>query len=119
MKQRPDLEAAVARGFERMAQGKNGYLDILPAELIGSIARAPVVPEKEIPGTRDQAGTLSQRERQVLLGASHGLTNEGIAETFGLSHNTIKSHLRNACRKLQAKNRAHAVATALRRGLIP
>jgi DNA-binding CsgD family transcriptional regulator len=41
-----------------------------------------------------------------------------VAERLVLSSETVKTHIRNAMSKLEAKTRAHAIAIALRRGLI-
>jgi DNA-binding NarL/FixJ family response regulator len=61
---------------------------------------------------------LSERERQVLGHLADGLTTEAVAGTLFLSPGTVRSYAENAARKLDARNRTHAVAVALRRGLI-
>ena len=43
---------------------------------------------------------------------------EEIAETMFVSVNTVRTHVRNVIRKLQARNRVHAIAIALERGEI-
>lgn len=40
------------------------------------------------------------------------------ADVLGLAVETVKTHMKRARRKLQAKNTAHACSEALRRGLI-
>jgi DNA-binding NarL/FixJ family response regulator len=57
---------------------------------------------------------LSGREREVLDLLSRGLSSEEVAARLVLSAETIKTHVRNACRKLGAENRTHAVVLALR-----
>lgn len=47
-----------------------------------------------------------------------GSTGEQIAEKLVLSPDTVRTHIRNARRKLGAANRAHAVALALKHGEI-
>ena len=42
-----------------------------------------------------------------------GFRNREIAESMFVSVDTVKTHLRNAYRKLQVRNRAEAVASAL------
>lgn len=59
---------------------------------------------------------LSGREREVLGLMAEGLTAEGVAETLGVSVETVRTHVRNAVRKLHARNRVHAIALALERG---
>jgi DNA-binding CsgD family transcriptional regulator len=39
-----------------------------------------------------------------------------IASRLGLSVETVRTHVRNAIRKLRARNRVHAIAIALARG---
>ena len=65
-----------------------------------------------------EAPTLTPRELEVLELVSHGLTVAEIAEHLVLSIATVKTHLKNVYPKLGANDRAAAVATALRHGLI-
>lgn len=62
--------------------------------------------------------TVTKRGREVLECLSRGLGYSGTAEVLGISDQTVQTHLKNAMRALRAKNQAHAVAEALRRGLI-
>ncbi|MDQ1381025.1 MAG: hypothetical protein QOJ71_1744, partial [Actinomycetota bacterium] len=64
------------------------------------------------------APTVTPRELEVLELASHGLTSGEIAEQLVVSVGTVKSHLQNVYPKLGANDKAAAVATALRHGLI-
>ena len=59
---------------------------------------------------------LSPRERQVLQLIATGLTADGVAAELYLSVETVRTHTRNAIRKLGARNRVHAVVLALARG---
>lgn len=61
---------------------------------------------------------LSEAELEATRWASHGLTEQMTAEVMGHSLFGVKALLKQARRKLRAKNRAHLVATALRQGLI-
>ena len=56
---------------------------------------------------------LTAREREVLALAAAGRTTREIAEELVLSPATIETHLRNAHRRLDARNRAQAVAVAI------
>ena len=64
------------------------------------------------------AGLLTPRERQVLLEMSHGLGNREIGGALGISAHTAKFHVAQIIAKLDAQSRAHAVAKALRAGLV-
>lgn len=61
---------------------------------------------------------LSERETQVLDGMSRGLSNGEIGRELYLSEDTIKTHARRLFRKLNAADRAQAVAVGLRAGII-
>lgn len=57
---------------------------------------------------------LSRREREILELVSKGMSTDEVAENLGLSAHTVRTHVKNAMRKLEATTRAHAVAIALR-----
>jgi DNA-binding CsgD family transcriptional regulator len=76
---------------------------------------AAVIP---LPFNRRRESGLSEREQQVLELTAQGLTNAEIGRKLLLSEETVKSHLRHLLAKLQARNRAHAVALGFRLGLI-
>jgi len=65
-----------------------------------------------------QADLLSDRERECLFWVAEGKTSEEVGVILGLSASTANSHLTSAMQKLGARNRALAVATAIRQGLI-
>jgi two-component system response regulator DegU len=62
---------------------------------------------------------LTKREGQILNYIADGNTNKQIADILGISEQTIKSHVSAILRKMNANDRAHAVALALRSGWIP
>ena len=61
---------------------------------------------------------MSKRELECLRLTANGLTSEEIATALGLSVHTANQYLTNSTQKLNAVNRIHAVAKALRTGLI-
>ncbi len=61
---------------------------------------------------------LTPRELEVLTIAASGLQIHEIGRQLFVSRETVKSHLAHAYAKLGARNRADAVARALRAGLI-
>lgn len=67
---------------------------------------------------REQGGTLSEREHEVLLLIARGLTTQEIADRLEVSPNTVKSHTRRLFAKLEAHNRVQALAVARARGLL-
>lgn len=65
-----------------------------------------------------EAPSITPRETEVLQLASHGLTCADIAAELVVSVGTVKTHLQNSYSKLGVGDKAAAVATALRHGLI-
>lgn len=65
-----------------------------------------------------QQDPLSDRERECLFWVSEGKTTEEIAVILGVSANTVNSYVANAIQKFAASNRAMAVATAIRSGIL-
>ncbi len=61
---------------------------------------------------------LSAREREVLACVIAGLSNADIAQELVISLSTVKYHVSSILTKLNASNRAEAVSTALREGLV-
>ena len=61
---------------------------------------------------------LTRRETQILNYVAEGNTNKQIADILDISEQTIKSHVSAILRKLNANDRAHAVALAIRNGWI-
>ena len=61
---------------------------------------------------------LTHRETQILKYISEGNSNKQIAHILQISEQTIKNHVSAILRKLNANDRAHAVALALRNGWI-
>ena len=88
----PATFAAEALRFERIGESR------------GAAPRAPDV--------------LTPRERQVLVEMSHGLGNREIGGALGISAHTAKFHVAQIIAKLDAQSRAHAVAKAMRAGLV-
>jgi DNA-binding NarL/FixJ family response regulator len=73
-----------------------------------------------LPSPNAQTGRvpLSERELEVLGWLSKGMSNKEIAAELFISRATVKSHIENILRKLQASDRAAAVAEGFRRGLL-
>lgn len=61
---------------------------------------------------------LSRREQEVLRLVADGYSNTMIASRLHLSENTIKTYVENLLGRLNARNRAEAVAAASRQNLI-
>lgn len=61
---------------------------------------------------------LSDREIEVLERIASGGSNKEIADTLGISTQTVKNHISSILRKLSLNDRTQAVLYALRRGWI-
>jgi DNA-binding CsgD family transcriptional regulator len=61
---------------------------------------------------------LSDRERECLFWVSEGKTTDEVAVILGVSSNTVNSYITHAIQKFSASNRAMAIATAIRSGII-
>jgi DNA-binding CsgD family transcriptional regulator len=61
---------------------------------------------------------LSERERECLAWVSQGKTTDEVAVILGVSSNTVNSYVAHAIQKFGASNRAMAIATAIRSGII-
>jgi DNA-binding CsgD family transcriptional regulator len=72
---------------------------------------ARLLPDDSKPSER---ALLSKRERELLSLLAEGLSGEEAAARLFLSPETVRTHIRNAMRKLNAKTRVHALALALR-----
>ena len=63
-------------------------------------------------------GPLTPRERQVLAEMSHGRSNREVGGALGISAHTAKFHVAQIIAKLDAQSRGHAVAKAMRAGIV-
>ena len=79
-------------------------------ELVLSLAARTVDPARD-------AG-ITPREIEMIPLIAEGMMNKEIAARLALSEQTVRNHLSNIFRKLEAKNRTQMVAEARRRGLI-
>jgi len=119
------------RVFGAIRAGARGYLlkgasvpEIAQAIRVvhaGGSALEPRVAAKlmaEVRTPRSAAPLLTAREQEVLRLVAQGLPNKQIARQLSISERTVKFHLTSVLRKLDADNRAQAVAQAAQRGLL-
>lgn len=62
---------------------------------------------------------LTRAETRALIATATGLRAPEAAKVLGVTEDSFDAALLSARRKLRAKNTTHAVANALRQGLIP
>ncbi|MEA9822124.1 LuxR C-terminal-related transcriptional regulator [Xanthomonas campestris pv. raphani] len=90
-------------------------------QTVGGTTRALTIQAllDRLSGDDDPANDLfSERELEVLAQLARGYSNKQIARCLHLSENTVKFHLKNVYRKLDARSREGALAQALQRGLL-
>jgi DNA-binding NarL/FixJ family response regulator len=112
------LVEAIANGVRGLAL-KNGT----PHELVSAIRSiasggtyfAPELKALVKPSPAASGYILSRRERQVLGMLANGMNGSTISRELMISSETVRTHVRNAMRKLAARTRVHAVTLALQR----
>ncbi len=108
-----------ARGFAIKAGSPHELLEAIRTVAAGGSYVDPrlhaMIPGRSATG---RIGVLSAREREVLDLLSRGLTGEQVAKQLFLSPETVRTHVRNAMLKLDARTRTHAIAIALQQGEI-
>ncbi|MBV8079238.1 MAG: response regulator transcription factor [Actinobacteria bacterium] len=114
-----DLQAALdagARGFVMKEAPLPDLVRALQTAERGGVYVDPVL--AGLATTHDRSPTLTARERDVLRLLADGCSNEEIGRKLFISPETVRAHVAKACRKLGARTRTQAVATALRLALI-
>jgi two-component system nitrate/nitrite response regulator NarL len=117
------------RALEQGAAGVLSKLVDVPALLdaILAVARGEAVIAEEAQSavvaeirlrSEDDRPVLTPREREILGLMADGDSVPAMAKALHLSQSTIKSHVEHLYRKLGVSDRAAAVATAMRRGLL-
>lgn len=107
------------RGPEQLAAAVHAawHGDIwLPYDLLVralGVARAPARQESVVPAVR-----LTAREATVLSLSADGYGNAAIARSLACSEHTVKNVIYDLMARMHARNRAHAVAQAVRGQLI-
>jgi DNA-binding NarL/FixJ family response regulator len=125
--------------YEALEAGASGFLlkDVEPELLVAGIHAvqsgdsllAPSVtrrmtesflaaPRVRDPGARRALGTLTNREREILLMMARGLTNAEIATELFVSETTVKTHVGRVLMKLGLRDRVQVVIFAYESGLV-
>ncbi len=110
---------AGARGYALKQGAPDELMDAITTVARGGTYVDPRLrPALKTHHTTQRQVSLSARERQIVELLADGLTGEEVAHRLVLSAETVKTHIRNALVKLEARNRVHGVAIALRDGHI-
>ena len=117
------MSADVSRALEAGASGAI-VKDTADRQLVAAIrgvfaGRTILSPEiRHMLDNEPQPPELTERQLDILLSISRGLTNQDIATQFGLSPSGVKTHLEAILSKLGAATRAEAVGIAMRKQLL-
>jgi len=129
----PDAKIIVLTTFSGDAQilralkaGARGYLlkDLLRKELLEAIRTVQAGRKRIPPEIASQIAehasdtTLTRREVEVLQWIASGNPNKLVADKLSVTEDTIKMHVKSILSKLGANDRTHAVAIAVKRGIM-
>ena len=116
--------------FAAMEAGASGFVgkDSKATEVVSAAKHAAVAPRTFLctglagammrRASTPSTPTLSAREEEVLVLLAEGLGTGEIAARLFLSESTAKTHITHIYQKLGAANRAQALVTAMRMGLL-
>ena len=122
---------------QAVSLGARGYMlkDSAPSELVHAIklihegqvylspAVSKVMLDELVKGRQKERkqpvlGSLSEREREVLLFIAEGMSNKQMAHRLGVSVRTVETHRERIMRKLEIRSVAGLTKFAVARGLV-
>jgi len=104
-------------GIRAVAAGDGVIAPALTRRLLDEFAR--YVPVHKPEATEDmRLGSLTEREREILVAIGQGWTNGEIAAHFVLSESTVKTHVGRVLAKIGARDRIQVVIFAYDLGLV-
>lgn len=114
-----------------LASGASGYVlkDADPSEVEAAIRAArrdemfldAAVARKfaqKMVSPRSGLGSLSSREREVLILVAKGLSNRAIAADLSITERTARTHVSNVLTKMNLASRTQAALVAVKEGLV-
>ncbi|KOX03858.1 LuxR family transcriptional regulator [Streptomyces sp. NRRL B-1140] len=114
----PAIEAG-ATGYLLKDAPRDELFSGVRAAAEGRTVLSPAVASRLVSAVRAPGNEpLSAREREVLALVARGTSNREIARELFISEATVKTHLTHLYTKLGVNDRAAAVATAYRRGIL-
>ena len=108
-------EAELESTLNAVENGEPALSPALAVKILDEFTRLSQEASRSDEAQRDD---LTAREHEVLLLVADGSTNKEIATSLHLSEHTVNFHVKNILSKLHLRNRAQAVAYAVRTGLV-
>lgn len=99
---------SVTTGLRPVTENQGRILDRLLPHLNEILVRPGIV----------RVPRLSEREMEVLKWAKVGKSNWEVSVILNISERTVKFHMRNIYRKLEVTNKSHAIAKAMKLGIV-
>jgi DNA-binding NarL/FixJ family response regulator len=100
----------IVTAISRAHTGLPPETDSLMGKIRNTMARRRPTYDEDIP--------LTNREVQVLRHVALGLSNREIGRSLDISIETVKEHVQNILRKLEAGDRTEAAVWAVKKGLV-
>jgi DNA-binding NarL/FixJ family response regulator len=100
----------IVTAINRAHTGLPPETDSLMGKVRNTMARRRPTYDEDIP--------LTNRELQVLRHVALGLSNREIGRSLDISIETVKEHVQNILRKLEAGDRTEAAVWAVKKGLV-
>jgi two-component system nitrate/nitrite response regulator NarL len=105
--------AEVVDAIHRAAEGETVVASQMTAKLVN------LLDAKKHGSKSSLLNQLTQRETQILAYLAKGESNKAIARDLGISHDTVKLHVRNILAKLKLTSRVEAAVFAVEQRLTP
>lgn len=109
-------------GFLAKTASLSEVLDAVRSAASGESVVSPALLSRLLPRMTGSGGTaaddLTPRELEVIAEMAKGGSNQQIADALFVSRDTVRNHVANILRKLDAHSKLEAVSIAARRGII-
>jgi DNA-binding NarL/FixJ family response regulator len=100
----------IVKGIEAAASGEPIWSREELRRVTGALAAPRAGNDIDVP--------LTKRENEVLKQLAFGLTNKEIAQSLGISYETVKEHVQHILRKIGVSDRTQAAVWAVRKNLV-
>ncbi|HEU4328737.1 MAG TPA: LuxR C-terminal-related transcriptional regulator, partial [Roseiflexaceae bacterium] len=109
---------AGARGYVLKEQDGDDIIQAIRTLHRGGTALHPTAQVQLVDSVQGRSPRLLPRELDILTKLSHGATTAEVGANLAMSESAVSRVIATIEEKLEASSRAHAVAIAMRRGLI-